>query len=157
MNIKLIIVCILISLPNQLVAQVIYKCTENGKEVITDKPCTNGVKLGSYSIASNNADYSASSSYGEAFSKYQDLIYKNMEQIRIGMSRDDFLSLFPIPKDPLLKGLRPANPEIKYSVYFLNVNKTTTSSGVREQWIFGKGNNKKYFYFNNGVLTTIQD
>jgi len=127
LNIKLIIVCILISLPNQLVAQVIYKCTENGKEVITDKPCTNGVKLGSYSIASNNADYSASSSYGEAFSKYQDLIYKNMEQIRIGMSRDDFLSLFPIPKDPLLKGLRPANPEIKYSVYFFPPTTMTIS------------------------------
>lgn len=34
------------------------------------------------------------------------------------------------------------------------INKTTTASGVREQWVYGEG---RYLYFENGVLTAIQD
>lgn len=33
------------------------------------------------------------------------------------------------------------------------INRTTTSNGVREQWVYG-GN---YLYFQNGILTTIQN
>lgn len=157
MNFKLLFLFTLFSISNQLAAQVIYKCTENGIDVITDKPCANAVKIGSYNLTSNTADYPPSSSYGDAFSKYLDLIYANMQKIEIGMSKDNFLALFPIPKDPLLKGLRPANSEIKYSVYFLKVNRTKTASGVREQWVFDGGSTRKYYYFDDGFLTAIQD
>ncbi|WHY64669.1 hypothetical protein [Neobacillus sp. SuZ13] len=34
------------------------------------------------------------------------------------------------------------------------INKTTTSYGTKEQWVYGNGN---YFYFENGILTTIQN
>ena len=35
-----------------------------------------------------------------------------------------------------------------------DVNKTTTGSGSKEQWVYGNGN---YLYFEDGVLTTIQN
>lgn len=35
-----------------------------------------------------------------------------------------------------------------------SVNRTTTASGTREQWVYGIGN---YLYFENGVLTAIQN
>ena len=34
------------------------------------------------------------------------------------------------------------------------VNSTTTKHGVHEQWVYGQGN---YLYFENGVLTAIQN
>jgi hypothetical protein len=35
-----------------------------------------------------------------------------------------------------------------------SVNRTTTARGTREQWVYGGRN---YLYFENGVLTTIQN
>lgn len=35
-----------------------------------------------------------------------------------------------------------------------DVNRTTRSSGVHEQWVYGSGS---YLYFDNGVLTAIQN
>ena len=35
-----------------------------------------------------------------------------------------------------------------------SVNKTTTSTGTREQWVYGYPN---YLYFTNGILTSIQN
>ena len=35
-----------------------------------------------------------------------------------------------------------------------DVNRTTSRSGVREQWVYGV---RRYLYFDNGVLTAIQD
>lgn len=35
-----------------------------------------------------------------------------------------------------------------------SVNRTTTASGTREQWVYGAGN---YLYFENGVLTAVQN
>lgn len=36
----------------------------------------------------------------------------------------------------------------------IDINRTTTSRGVREQWFYG---GKNYLYFENGILTTIQN
>lgn len=39
-----------------------------------------------------------------------------------------------------------------------DINKTTSSIGVQEQWVYkGKNYDNKYLYFENGVLTTIQE
>lgn len=38
-----------------------------------------------------------------------------------------------------------------------DINRTTTAYGVREQWVYGAVGNRKYYYFENGILTTIQD
>ncbi len=35
-----------------------------------------------------------------------------------------------------------------------DINRTTTARGVREQWVYGS---RRYLYFENGVLTAIQD
>ena len=35
-----------------------------------------------------------------------------------------------------------------------SINRTTTSRGSREQWVYGSGN---YLYFDNGILTGIQN
>jgi hypothetical protein len=35
-----------------------------------------------------------------------------------------------------------------------DINRTTSVSGVREQWVY---DNRRYLYFDNGVLTAIQD
>jgi hypothetical protein len=36
----------------------------------------------------------------------------------------------------------------------ISVNRTTTAHGVREQWVY---NSKSYLYFDNGILTAIQN
>ena len=38
-----------------------------------------------------------------------------------------------------------------------DINRTTTAYGVREQWVYGGVGNRRYYYFENGILTTIQD
>ena len=35
-----------------------------------------------------------------------------------------------------------------------DINRTTTARGTREQWVYGE---RRYLYFDNGVLTAIQD
>lgn len=58
---------------------------------------------------------------------------KKKEGVRIGMGQQDVLdSSWGRPN---------------------KVNKTTTAYGVREQWVYGGG----YLYFENGVLTSIQN
>jgi len=37
------------------------------------------------------------------------------------------------------------------------INKTTTPHGVHEQWVFGSGTDRAYLYFDNGILTAIQE
>lgn len=49
-------------------------------------------------------------------------------------------------KDQVLYGTRWGRPA--------NVRRTTTASGQREQWVYDVG---RYLYFDNGVLTMIQD
>lgn len=36
----------------------------------------------------------------------------------------------------------------------IDINRTITATGTREQWVYG---NRRYLYFQNGVLTAIQD
>jgi hypothetical protein len=59
---------------------------------------------------------------------------KKKEGVRIGMSREDALaSTWGKPK---------------------SINTTTTTRGTKEQWVYGGGS---YLYFENGVLTTVQN
>jgi hypothetical protein len=39
-----------------------------------------------------------------------------------------------------------------------DINRTVGSWGVHEQWVYGENiSNRKYYYFENGVLTSWQD
>lgn len=63
-----------------------------------------------------------------------------MNGIKIGMTSDDFLFC--------------------YKAYPDKINTTRTAQGIQEQWVYRKsyhGIDAYYFYFNNGILTAIQD
>jgi hypothetical protein len=48
--------------------------------------------------------------------------------------------------------------DYRYSEWIsCEVNRTTNVSGVHEQWVCGPLNVRKYMYFDNGVMTSIQD
>jgi len=68
-------------------------------------------------------------------------------------------------KQPLITG--PQRPEIGMSAEQAralphpwgepkDVNRTTTASGVNEQWVYGE-RSRRYLYFTNGILTAISD
>lgn len=38
-----------------------------------------------------------------------------------------------------------------------DINRTTRANYTREQWIYGRTSNRKFIYFENDILTTIQD
>ncbi|GKX65807.1 hypothetical protein [Inconstantimicrobium mannanitabidum] len=67
--------------------------------------------------------------------RYFDL-YKNMEryELKIGMTKDEVIAFTDY-------------------VYPEHINKTTTSSGTHEQYVFGG----IYLYFDNGTLTSFQN
>lgn len=39
----------------------------------------------------------------------------------------------------------------------LHVNRTQNSRGLHEQWVFGCGGLRSYLYFDNGILSSIQE
>lgn len=63
-----------------------------------------------------------------------EIICKN--NVFIGMSSEEFRVIYPSPE---------------------KINRTTTSHGTSEQWVYGEIPNSQYFYFLNGVLTSWQN
>ncbi len=63
---------------------------------------------------------------------------------RAAKKRNEGVSIGMVPADALASSW--GKPK--------KVNRTTRASGVREQWVYGNGN---YLYFDNGVLTSIQN
>lgn len=59
-----------------------------------------------------------------------------LESPRIGMTEEYFLTICPA---------------------FYKINTTTTVYGVDKQYVFKDGVRPKYVYFENGVLTAMQD
>lgn len=61
-----------------------------------------------------------------------------------------------IPPEKLAPQIGMSEQEVIYSKWGLpkHVNKTTTTSGVNEQWVY---DHHKYIYFENGFVTAIQD
>lgn len=57
-------------------------------------------------------------------------------RIRIGMSREEVRASWGAPND---------------------INRTVTANNVSEQWVYGSIRNRRYAYFDNGLLTAIQD
>lgn len=57
-------------------------------------------------------------------------------QISIGMSREMAEASWGKPRD---------------------INRTVTSTMVREQWVYGTISNRRYLYFRNGILDSFQD
>ncbi|MCP3778841.1 zinc ribbon domain-containing protein [Paenibacillus sp. MZ03-122A] len=61
-----------------------------------------------------------------------------------------------IPPEKLAPQIGMTEQEVMDSKWGLptHVNKTTTAYGISEQWVY---DNYKYIYFENGIVTTIQD
>lgn len=58
-------------------------------------------------------------------------------RVLIGMTQDQVKASWGVPSD---------------------VNRTTSTYGVKEQWIYNIGNvDRNYLYFDDGILTTIQN
>ena len=66
--------------------------------------------------------------------KKADLRTENPKEVRIGMTKEEVLK----------EGWGRPN----------DINKTTTAYGVSEQWVYS---GYKYLYFEDGILTAIQD
>lgn len=72
----------------------------------------------------------------------------------------------PVPVDKVKEPDEPYEPEIGMTTYEVesstfgipdDINTTTTSSGTEEQWVYEIGVHTYYLYFENGILTTIQE
>ncbi|WP_342428573.1 hypothetical protein [Paenibacillus sp. FSL L8-0158] len=61
-----------------------------------------------------------------------------------------------IPPEKLAPQIGMSEQEVIYSKWGLpkHINKNTTTYGVNEQWVYDQ---YKYIYFENGVVTAIQD
>ena len=59
--------------------------------------------------------------------------------VKIGMTQEDLMLC--------LQDINNGHPD--------RVNTTTTARGMREQWIYRISDEDRYYYFENGVLTTI--
>lgn len=55
--------------------------------------------------------------------------------VKVGITKLEFLMLMPAPA---------------------SINTTTTKYGIREQFVY-EGKNTEYYYFDNDILTTIQN
>lgn len=54
--------------------------------------------------------------------------------------------------------MRGAGPSNEWLAWTPKINRTTTAAGDQEQWVFGAGfGTPKYLYFDDGILTAIQD
>lgn len=134
----------------------VYQCDENGIQKFQSHPCEGGTKIKLQKVSKPKSILENIRAKSDAHVVYLDSVIKNMQQIRIGMPIKSFLALFPNPEDPLLAGQISINKSIKYNVTLLSVNRTRSSLGTREQWILDLGRTE-YYYFENGILQTIQN
>ena len=68
---------------------------------------------------------------------------------RVGMTADEVTAYLKHPECHSTKAF-------KWCGYW-EVNSTKSAYGTREQWVFRRGYQQTYLYFENGVLTTVQD
>lgn len=75
--------------------------------------------------------------------------FDETEYSRLYLQPDDYVE----PQEPEI-GMTAE--EVKYSTWGkpTKINKTTTKYGVHEQWVYSSG---KYIYFDDGVVTSIQE
>lgn len=128
---NLIVSAFLISICSVANAEV-YQCKVGGNLVFQDKPCTGSKEQQKQIKEKQNA-------------------YKNAQDRR---DRENAERL--ARKEPKI-GMKKVEAYKSSWGYPDKENVTTTSNGTSEQWVYYRGSNNKYLYFNNGVLTTIQD
>ncbi|MBP9940073.1 MAG: DUF4124 domain-containing protein [Comamonas sp.] len=125
-------------------AMAVYKCKDaNGKLSYQSHPCaatgTEGERIsaapaittGSESNGDGQARLEAIKSYNRRFNAAAN------QQVMRGMTKDQVTMAWGNPTD---------------------INRTIGSYGVHEQWVYRRGHGSaQYVYFENGVVTSIQD
>ncbi|WP_151839201.1 DUF4124 domain-containing protein [Acinetobacter ursingii] len=127
---KYLLLCFtLISVP--AIAQ-IYQCKTSTGQVFQDKPCAGSKELANKVRKAQSEEQSRKAAY-----ERQQAEYDSRLEPRIGMTSNQ--------------------AERSKWGYPDTVNKTTTARGAHEQWVYRGAYKSKYLYFENGLLTSIQD
>ncbi|MEO3355780.1 hypothetical protein [Acinetobacter haemolyticus] len=110
----------------------VHQCKVNGSVVFQDKPCAGTGKTIGDKIREerNNVDTRTST--------------QNI--------RDQYLA----KPEPYI-GMTVAEAEKSRWGLPSKVNRTTTATGVNEQWVFRRSSGDKYLYFRGGKLTSISE
>lgn len=110
----------------------IYQCKTSTGQVFQDKPCAGSKELTDKVKKAQLEERSRKAAY-----ERQQAEYESRVEPKIGMtSRQAEYSKWGYPD---------------------SVNKTTNTRGIHEQWVYRGYNKSKYLYFDNGILTSIQD
>lgn len=136
-----------------------YKCMVDGKRVFSDEPCSANLEKDKRHIdvplsPSERWEKKYAEKKAKELQKLNDMSKKSDEDklkidialrsVVIGLSKEDFLNLF--------EGLRIGS---------IKTNKTKSALGIREQVVLTpywySESRRKFYYFRDGVLTTIQD
>lgn len=128
---KKLLIIVFLSLPTFANAGV-YQCKVGGNLVYQDKPCAGSTEQTKQIREKQNA-------------------YKNAQE-----KREREKAEWNAKGDPKV-GMTATQTEKTTWGYPDKINKSTSATGVSEQWVYRRGNSSKYLYFQNGKLTTIQD
>lgn len=128
---KKLLIIVFLSLPTFANAGV-YQCKVGGYLVYQDKPCAGSTEQTKQIREKQNA-------------------YKNAQE-----KREREKAEWNAKGEPKV-GMTATQAEKTTWGFPDKINKSTSASGVSEQWVYRRGNSSKYLYFQNGKLTTIQD
>ncbi|UTO20610.1 hypothetical protein NGC85_05880 [Acinetobacter sp. Z1] len=128
---KKLLIIVFLSLPTFANAGV-YQCKVGGSLVYQDKPCAGSNEQTKQIREKQNA-------------------YKNAQE-----KREREKAEWNAKGEPKV-GMTATQAEKTTWGYPDKINKSTSATGVSEQWVYRRGNSSKYLYFQNGKLTTIQD
>lgn len=124
------ILCVALAIVASSASAQVYECKVNGSTVYQGKPCA-----GSKAVADKVATAKATAKAQEDARNRYEAREANRKKPSIGMTE--------------------AQVEQSTWGYPTKVNKTHTSSGTHEQWVYrGTGG---YIYLRNGIVTTIQE
>ncbi|MEN8424045.1 hypothetical protein ABFO63_10370 [Acinetobacter junii] len=111
----------------------VHQCKVNGSLVFQDKPCA-GSKQQAQQIREKQNEFKNA----QAKRDQEDREWKNTPSPKIGMTTNQ------------ARDSKWGDPD--------KINKTTTAKGMNEQWVYRRSHQgSKYLYFENGILTAIQD
>lgn len=111
----------------------VYQCKVGGNLVFQDKPCKGSKEEANAIREKQNAYKNA-----QAKRDQEDREWKNTPSPKIGMTANQ------------ARDSKWGDPD--------KINKTTTSKGIKEQWVYRRSyQGSKYLYFENGILTAIQE
>jgi len=141
---KYLFIVLILFFTNQIQSK-IYKCNKKGEITFKEMPCDKA----EIEVKYENLYGSSISSFSTQSQRNRDESWDKivrtdlmLKSIYVGMTKDDFLK---------------TTQDEKYSVKAPKINTTKTVNHLQEQIIIEFGGDRHYYYFEDGILTTIQD